>query len=129
MRYVIDTIYVFHSNSYYIYKYKFTPNDSLQSITFDGKIYDSYFVELNVVDFMVTEQLLIVLFDRWLGAYKPELTWFHAVAYSKNDSIRPHSLEMSTFDDWEREIDAVRDEEEEKRDSETKIYLTGKWYK
>merc|ERR1712228_511127 len=50
---------------------------------------------------LMTDTLLIILFDRWLGIYKlyPKFEWYHAISFSKTENLRSHSLEMSSFEE------------------------------
>eukprot|EP01084_Bolivina_argentea_P103344 185116_1 len=103
VRFVGDEIYVFHPNLFKIFVYLF--DEKRATISFMQEIYESYFVDAQIKDFVVTKEALIVLFDRWLGIYRlyPSLEWYHAVAFSSNKHTAVASLEMSIYSEEEEE--------------------------
>merc|ERR1719361_113936 len=128
VRYVGQNIYVFNPNSYRIHH--FALDEAENKIDFVQTLYDPYFTESKIKDVLVTDELLIILFDRWLGIYKLyPFEWYHAISFSKNEHLRVHSLEMSHFDDCEDdkedkiEIDDA-DDDEEKQVVEEAVYAS-----
>jgi len=99
VRFVHNNIYVFDGATYSIvhYRYDCTKN----CVFYIDTIQDKYFSDANVKDIVVSDQFLLVLFDRWVGVYTLyPFQWYHAVAFSKANYVSVDSMEMSVFDDW-----------------------------
>lgn len=122
IRYINNSIFVWSFARSRVYSFKV----SFNSIILVDVIRDKYFKDSQTMDVAITDDLLILLFDRWCGVYKlyPKFEWYHAVAFATN-SVNCFSLEISSFDD---EQDALpmseeaffRDDEEEKSSASSK---------
>ncbi len=77
VRYIEDTVYIFHWGTKRIHCFVYDGDgrtlSQLQTLS------DEYFVQAAVDDFTVAGDMLLILFDKWIGAYTlyPQLTWFH----------------------------------------------------
>eukprot|EP00484_Ammonia_sp_Unknown_P028018 CAMPEP_0197047432 /NCGR_PEP_ID=MMETSP1384-20130603/22943_1 /TAXON_ID=29189 /ORGANISM="Ammonia sp." /LENGTH=1300 /DNA_ID=CAMNT_0042479351 /DNA_START=77 /DNA_END=3979 /DNA_ORIENTATION=- len=133
IRFVGENIYVFNYAKFTVLQFYFDRES--HALQLNSQIYDSYFSQAQVKDVLITKDVLIILFDRWLGVYKlyPRLEWYHAVAYSKADNLSVRSFEMVSEDDWEDRVpmeqeaffrnddnddDADDEQDEEKLDEE-----------
>merc|ERR1719295_225057 len=104
VRFVGNNVYIFHSRLKKIYCLAYDAVEK-EVIKLDT-LYDAYFLQARVVDFVINGAMLMVLFDKWVGTYTiyPTLSWYHAVAFSKS-SKRASSFEVATYDDWEDRMD------------------------
>eukprot|EP01084_Bolivina_argentea_P175824 304398_1 len=101
VRFVNNDIYLFVYSIATIYKFVLNKNINNKCvIELRDTKKNKYFRDSRTVDIVVTDKLLILLFDRWLGVYQlyPKLQWYHAIGFAKR-SVVAHSFEMSYFDD------------------------------
>ena len=75
IRFIDDNIYLFRYSTKNIYIFKLINNE----LIYIDVLYDKYWSNQNITDFMVTSSTLIVLFRRWIGIYTlyPKLEWYH----------------------------------------------------
>ena len=96
IRFLNDLIFVWSYDQSCVYSYK-VGNDSIYLL---NKYQDKYFKDSKTIDIAVTDELLILLFDRWCGIYKlyPKLEWYHAIAFAEK-SVNCSSFEFCHCDD------------------------------
>ena len=120
IRFVGESIFVWSFARSRVYSFKISYN----SIILVDVIKDKYFKDSQTMDVAITDNLLILLFDRWCGVYKlyPKFEWYHAVAFATK-AVNCFSFEICDYDD---ELDRTpmyqeaffRDEDDEKADQD-----------
>ena len=96
IRFVGESIFVWSFARSRVYSFKISYN----SIILVDVIRDKYFKDSQTMDVAITDNLLILLFDRWCGVYKlyPKFEWYHAVAFATK-AVNCFSFEICDFDD------------------------------
>merc|ERR1712228_104057 len=109
IRFINDSVFVWSFARSRILCFKLYSN----TLILVDVIKDKYFKTSHTMDIAVTDNLLIILFDRWLGVYKryPKFEWYHAVAFATK-SVNCFSFEMQSFDEEYNAIPIDKDDEE-----------------
>eukprot|EP01084_Bolivina_argentea_P043581 80271_1 len=137
IRFVNDNIFVWSFTHACVYSFKLSHNSIMLNLV--DTIKDKYFRTSATKDVAITNDLLILLYDRWCGIYKlyPKLEWYHAVAFAEK-SVRAFSLEIINFDDEQTDLSAYCDKQlayikniqqpDEKKDENVLHKMTNKNY-
>ena len=105
IRFIEDNIYVFNHEQYEIYHYKLMiDNNGVYQLCFVNIMKEDYFRSSRIVDVDFAENLLIILFDRWVGTYKlltenknKAFEWYHAVAFDRK-VVKSNSFNVIWYD-------------------------------
>jgi len=89
IKYYKDKVYLYNKHSSRIHWYLVDLESNNNSCIYGGSLEDEYMSQVKAIDMDFVDDLLIILFNKWVGIYqinlnKAELNWMHAVSFAKS---------------------------------------------
>ena len=87
LRFKENELYLFVFSTKIIYHFKYTKLYYNQRIVYSKTFADNYIRESQTIDIDIRGNLLLTLFDKWVGMFyiKSSLQWYHAIAFAQKD--------------------------------------------